>query len=183
MSSDYLHEDTLRLEKRLAELRQERNRAEQEARHARSLHLDMEGPIEAAQAEVQRLTAQISHVERLVERVKAVFSYFERCGFKYAVDACGEVSTWEVLSEAPVPGTIVGRDDALVRLPVEVQGSYARATSTHLFEKFEVCTCFEPCDEVGEAPPEATIRHYLFGAIQSPNSEDEGSAIFLIAQW
>jgi len=51
MNSDYWHGDSLRLEKWLEELRQEQNRAAQEAQHARSLHLDMEGPIKAAEAE------------------------------------------------------------------------------------------------------------------------------------
>lgn len=183
MSSDYWHKDTLRLEERLTGLRQEQNCAEQEAQHARRLHLDMKGPIEAAEAKVQRLAAQVGHVECLVERVQAGFPYLEKGTFKIAVDATGEVSIWEVISEAPVPGTIVGHDDAIIRLPVEVQKSYARAASSHLFERFEVCTCVEPCDEIGEEPPEDTIRHFLFGAIQSPNSEDEDSAIFLIAEW
>jgi transcriptional regulator with XRE-family HTH domain len=135
MIPDYWHEDSLKLEERLVELRQERNRADQEAQYARSLHLDMKGPIEAAEAVVQRLSAQVSHVERLVERVRAGFPYLERRGFEDAVDAAWEVSAWEVLSEAPVPGTILGHDDAIVRLPVEAQKSYARAVSTQLFER------------------------------------------------
>ncbi len=183
MSPDYWHGDSLRLEKRLAELRQERNQAEQEAQYARSLHLDMKGPIEAAEAEIQPLSAQISHVERLVERVKAGFPYLERPGFEDAIDACGEVSGWEVLSEVPAPGAILGHDDAVIRLPVAVQKSYTQAVLTHLFEKFEVCMCFEPPDDDYEEVPENWITHYLFGTIQSPNIEDGGCAIFLISQW
>ena len=183
MISDYWHEDSVRLEEWLGNLRQKRNLAEQEAQHGRCLNLDMKGPIEAAEAEVQRLSAQIGHVERLTERVKAGFPYLERPGFEEAIDACGEVSVWKVFSEVPVPGTILGRDDAVVRLPLELQNLYAKAVSTHLFEKFEVCISFEPPDDFDEEAPEDTIRHYLFGTIQSPNSADERSAIFLIAQW
>jgi len=181
MSSDYWHEDNLRLEKRLGDLRQDWNRAEHEAQHARNLHLDMQGPIEAAEAEVQHLSVQISHVARLVQRVKAGFPYLERRGFEEAIDACGEVSSWEVLSEAPAPGTIMGHNDVVIRLPVAVQKLYAQAVSTHLFEKVEVCMCFEPPDDDNEEVPENCIAHYLFGTIQSPNIEDENSAIFLIA--
>ena len=183
MSTDYWHEDTLRLEQWLEELRQKRTQAEQEAQHARSLPRDLEGPIKAAEAAVDRLSAQISNVERLVERVKAGYPYFERLAFKHAVDSTGEVCTWTVLSEIPVPGTILGHADADVRLPVEVQKLYAQAKSTQLFERFEVCMCFEPPDDVDEAPPENAITHYLFGSIQSPNIEDQGSTIFLISQW
>lgn len=100
-----------------------------------------------------------------------------------AVGATGEVSVWEVLFEASAPGTIVGRDNAIIRLPIEVQKSYARAASSHLFERFEVCTCYEPCDKNGGQPSENTFTHYLFGAIQTPDSGDEESPIFLVAQW
>ena len=47
---DYLHEDTLRLEKRLEGLKRARTLAEQEAQHARSQPWDLEGPIKAAEA-------------------------------------------------------------------------------------------------------------------------------------
>jgi hypothetical protein len=178
-----LHEDTLRLEQRLEELREKRNQAEQEAQNARSLHRDLEGPIKAAAVAVERLSAQISDVVQLVHGVKAGYPYFERLGFENAVDATGEVCTWTVLSEIPVPGTIFGHADADVRLPVEVQKLYAQARSTQLFERFDVCMCFEPPDDVDEAPPENAITHYLFGSIPSPKIENQGGAMFLIAQW
>lgn len=183
MNSDYWHEDTLRLAQWLTELKLKRNQAEQESQNARNLRGDLEGPIMAAEAAVERFSAQISDVERLVERVKAGYHFFERLGFENAVDALGEVCTWTVLSEIPVPGTVFGHAEAEVRLPVSVQKLYTQARSTQLFERFEVCMCFEPPDDVGEALPESAITHYLFGSIQSPKLENQGSAMFLIAQW
>lgn len=183
MCSDYWHADSLGLEKWLGNLKQKRNRAAQEAQHGRCLHLDMKGPIEAAEAEVQRLSAQISHFERLAQRVKAGFPYLERRGFEEAIDACGEVSIREIFAEVPVADNILGHAGAVVRLPVEVQKAYAQAVSSHLFEKFEVCTCFEPPDDFDEQVPEDTVTRYLFGTIESPNREDDPGATFLIAQW
>ena len=141
MNSDYRHEDTLKHAQWLKELRLKRNQAEQEAQNARSLRGDLEGPIMAAEAAVERFSAQISDVERLVERVKEGYHYFERLGFENAVDAIGEVCTWTVLSEIPVPGTIFGHADAHVRLPVSVQKLYAQAKSTQLFERFKGSRC------------------------------------------
>ena len=104
MSADYWHEDNLRLEQWLEELRQKRNQADQEAQHARSLHLAMEGPITAAEAAVESLSAQIVHVERLVERVNAGYPYFERLGFEDAIDATGEVCSWDGTFRGSCPG-------------------------------------------------------------------------------
>ncbi|HUU12591.1 MAG TPA: hypothetical protein VM182_02660 [Terriglobia bacterium] len=196
MNLDYWHEDTLRLDKRLAQLRDERNAAELEAEHARSLHADMGGPIAAAEAEVQHLLSAISHVERLIERVKAGFPYLERHEFEVAVDACGQVSSWVLLSEvltekteeagtyatnATAPGIFLGHDDAVVRLPIEVQKRYDQAVSSRLFEKFEVCMCFEPPDESDEIPENTT--YYLFGTILPPDNHSDHGDIFFIATW
>jgi hypothetical protein len=182
MSLDYLHEDTSRLEKQLDELKLLRQKAQEEAQHARSLRLDMEGPIKASEAEVQRLSVQLKHIERVIARVKAGFPYLERRGFNDAVEATfDEPGEWHQLLELPVPGVIwADEGNAAVRLPIDVQKRYAQAVSSDLFDGFEVCVCWETADN--ESTRRTTLQH-LFGTIQSPNEEDEGKAIFLIAQW
>lgn len=180
MSHDYTHENSQRLEKWLADLRERLKLAEQEAQHARSLHLDLGGPIRAAEAEIKRLSTQIIHAERLIERVQAGYPYWERHGFEDAIDAAGETWSWQTLSAVPAPGTILGYDDVAVRLPVRVQKAYAHAVATQLFEGFEICSSFDTSDE-GEA--EGPIRNYLFGTIQSIYHEDQGGEIFLIDTW
>ncbi|MBI4736714.1 MAG: hypothetical protein HY766_11790 [candidate division NC10 bacterium] len=120
MGPDYVHEDSLRLERRLDELNQLRKRAQDEADHARSLGLDMQGPVLAAKAEVEGLSRQIVHLERVVERARAGFPYFKRQGFEHAIDAVGESSRWQRLSEIPTPGAIFGHDDAVVSTTADV---------------------------------------------------------------
>ena len=115
----------------------------------------------------------------------------EFCGRRYdalflkdlpvGVDACGEVATWEPFSEVPLPGKVLGRDHDVVRLPVEVQQTYARALSSQRFDGFMICSCFEPAEQFDQKP-EDTVRRYLFGRIQTLSFVYE-DAIFLVDNW
>jgi len=140
MRSEYLHTDTQRLENWLTDVKHRHASAEQEVQHARTLHLDLVGPINAAIAEVSRLSALIAHVERLIERVRAGYPYCDKRVFEDVLGLWEDGWGWEELSSVPAPGTILGHDDVSVRLPVNVQNSYAQAVSTRLFDAFEICT-------------------------------------------
>jgi hypothetical protein len=181
MSQVYIHEDTQTLQKRLADLRSEKETAEREAQYATMLNIDLKGPINAANDEVAHLAAQIVDLEKIVERVAAGYPYCEKLGFELGVDACGEVATWEPFSELPLPGKVLGRDHAVVRLPVEVQQTYARALSSQRFDGFMICSCFEPAEQFDQKP-EDTVRPYLFGRIQTLSFVYE-DAIFLVDNW
>jgi hypothetical protein len=179
MIPDYLDDKGVKLEKHLDELKRARQHAQEEAEHARHLHLDLEGPIEAAKADVHRLSNEILHVEKMLARIRAGFPHIERGGFEEAVDACGEVLTLEQLSEIIPAGTILGYDNQ-VRLPIEVQKLYAKAVSTDLFDNFLVAHCFEPPDTPTTEPADSQVAHYLFGTI---NSKGRDTDFFLIARW
>ena len=75
-------------------------------------------------------------------RVKAGFPYLERRGFEEAIDACGEVSVWKVFSEVPVPGTILGRDDAGVR-QADFIGLNTHGLSTFETRPFSLATALQ----------------------------------------
>lgn len=169
--SDYLHEDSSRLRARIAELETGARQAIDEAAHARHLRLDLGGPAEAADTVGIRLGIEIGRLEAVARRVDAGWAYFERSGFEQAVDACGEFAVWISLSEVPAPGSILGRDDAKVRVPVEAQREYARAVESTLFQRYEMCLSME-----GITAHEAIVTcAYLFGLF--------GNDRFLVASW
>ena len=182
MSPDYVHEDTTKLERDLNERKNKISLAQKEIEHARSLRLDLQGPIRAAQGEVEWNSEIVKCLERIMTCVKAGYSYFERQGFEDAVDACGEILTWQMLSEVPAPGTIYGEDKFDIRIPVEAQTSYARAVAMRLFDKFVICRCFEPPEDRQELP-EGIGAYYLFGEINFPNAEGKYNGLFLVHQW
>jgi hypothetical protein len=57
MSQVYIHEDTQTLQKRLADLRSEKETAEREAQYATMLNIDLKGPINAPNDEVAHVAA------------------------------------------------------------------------------------------------------------------------------
>jgi len=197
LNPDYVHNDTVRLEQWLEQLRQERKLAEHEAERAADSHQHSErlsaaarvevrrGLISVARAEVERLSSQIRDLERLVERVGAAYPYLERQRFEDAVDAAGLVCDWEIVLErcanAGAAGTAFEDEKVLAQVPLQARVHYERAVSTRLFEGFTVCTLLDPPDCRHQESPKATA-HYLFGTIPSSN-EDEGAAIFQVAQW
>jgi hypothetical protein len=179
MSSEYLYTDTQRLENWHTDLKHRHASAKHEVQHARTLHLDRVGPINAAEAEVIRLSAPIAQVERLIERVRTGCPYCDKREFEDVIDLGEDGCSWQELSDVPAPGTILGHDNISVRLPVNGQDSYAQAVSTRFFDAFELCTTWETSSDDGE--PEKPFKPYLFGPIQSVFAEAE--PIFLVASW
>ena len=180
---DYCHSDTCELEKWLADLEEQKHRAEQEALHARRQCPELIGPFRAASNEASILATQIGHIQKIIERVNAGFPYLESFGFNVAVDACGEVSTWQDFKTVITSPPSSENCDPPIRVPIEAQKDYAAALATRLFDAFELCMCFEPAEEIDAIVPEKTIVHYLFGTIPSPHQEDSGRDIFLVSQW
>ena len=175
---DYLHEDTHRLDEQIAQLKSSLHDAKKEALHATGLNVDLTGPIAAAKKDQAQLTAEIQDLENVIARVSAGYPHFERAGFESAVDACGQLSQWQRLSEIPVPGTVFGNDSAEVRLPIQVQEAYAKALASRLFDGFVVCTCFDVPEDNAETDvePENFVQH-LFGLLIVP-SLSEKEALF-----
>jgi hypothetical protein len=180
---DYLHENTHWHDEHLARLRSSLDEAMREASHAAALHVDLTGPIAAANQDQARLASQIQDVEKVIARISAGYPHFEKAGFKNAVEACGQLVQWQKLSEVPVSGTVYGYDSAYVRLPIQAQEAYVKALTSNLFDSFIVCTCFDlPEDEAGTDVQIENVEHRLFGFLTIPSVADK-EALFLVAQW
>lgn len=182
MCEDYVYKTADALQPSLDRLRCALESAQQEAQHAKAANLDLTGPIRAAEAEADRLRCLVEELEGIQATVAEGYPYFEIRAFENAVDACGEMATWQKLSAVPTAGTVAGHDDALTRLPKRVQEDYAQALTTHLFDEFLICHTLEPQDGPAEVPEQAVTR-YLFGGRRSEYPRADSTALFLVAQW
>lgn len=184
MCEDYVYKTADALQPSLDRLCRALETAQQEAQHAKAANLDLKGPIRATEAEADRLRCLIEELEDIRAAVAEGYPYFEIRGFEDAVDACGEMATWQELSDVPTAGTVAGHDDALTRLPKRVQEDYAQALSAHLFEEFLICHTFEPEDGRADVPEHAVARYrYLFGGRRTEYPRADSTALFLVAQW
>ena len=173
--TNYVHDDTSVLEERLWRLVEEKAKAELEVAHASYLNADLGGPMAAALEDSRKFAQLVEELKRIIERVSAGYPYWERDGFEAGVEAIGEISSWQPLSETPAPGVVFGHDKTTVRLPIDVQYQYKKALESGLFDAFTVCCHVDP-DSLEPA------TYYLFGVLQAPIGEAE-AVHFLIAQW
>jgi len=180
--TDYVHDTTQDLEKRLWVLQEEIAAAELEIAHATHLNVDLVGAIAAAREHSLQCAAEIDELKAIMERVSAGYSYWEREGFEAGIEAIGETGGWEHFADVPAPGIVMGNARARVRLPIDVQSAYQQALGSRLFHSFSLCYHVEADDEIGHGLHVGEASYYLFGIVNTRVVQPRG-ALFLVAQW
>jgi hypothetical protein len=132
---DYIYERPESLDEHIATLEASASEAREEAAEGR-LVPGLDGPVQATEAEAQRLGAEITDLRRARKRIERGYPFWDRFGFEAALDACGEAWNWQLLSETVTPELIFGHDSANVRLPLGGQTAYRHAVDSQLFERF-----------------------------------------------
>jgi hypothetical protein len=157
--TDYIWETVEQVDGQIAAVLGEASDARAEVDLAKRVGL----PAQAAERAVERLDERVRDLREMRERIAHDYPYWEQFGFETSVDASGEaVSWWQALSDG--------------RLPLPVQAAYRRANETGLFSGYEVCTTFEPPDEIDE--PVGRVSNYLFGL-----RDGDSRGFFLIESW
>lgn len=183
---DYIY-DEARIQEALAELDRREQEVSQEMDGADDLDLGLDGPQRAAGIELSKIARSKARLEAALDRTRNGFLLWERWGFEHTITcACGEHLSWEEISEALTSGISSGNPSALVRMPLEIQGAYAKAHLTGLFRSFTVATSFdsdELMDDLTGKTELVTFGHfsYLFGLANSEDLSNED--LFHIASW
>lgn len=184
---DYIYDEN-RLGKELAELDEREQALSQEMDGANDLDLGLLGPERAAGHELNDLQRRRERLSAALDLAKRGYDLWEAWGFQHTVTcACGEHLEWDEVSEALTSGISSGSAGALVRMPLEIQGAYARAHFTGLFRGFVVATTYsteEVMDDLTGKTEWVSIRpfsHYWFGRAASVAAHDDD--LFHIAGW
>lgn len=184
---DYVY-DEARLVKALADLELRESTLAQEMDGANDLDLGLVGPERAAGFDLNNVERCRGRLSAALELGRRGYELWEAWGFEHTVTcACGEQLCWDEVSEALTAGISSGNAGALVRMPLEVQGAYAKAHLTGLFRSFVVATTFETEEVMDDLTGQidwVAVRpfsHYLFGRAAS-SAAGEGD-LFHIVGW
>jgi len=172
--SDYAHDTRASLDEEITRLRGRVTDARAEADYARQ-QPGLESAAKNADGEANRLEAEIADLADVANVVDRGYPYWERQGLELALEALGDPSQWEALSEVVADGMVFPHD-LETRLPLDVQHRYAQALETRLFDRFDILSIFET-DGVEDV---IGTTQYLVAGRRLPG---EGSAAFLVAEW
>lgn len=173
--SDYAIETREEIEERIAALSARAAEAGAEADHARGI-TGLDNAAKAADAEANRIEAEVADLRQVQERIERGYPYWERQGLEIALEAMGDPWRWDLISESLAPGIIYTPDDVEdVRMPFEVQRAYAAAFESGLFDRFELCSVFET-DGIEDV---VLTTYYLVGIKDLPTM----GAMFAVTHW